>query len=179
MSTETVSGVTSRPLAQDFEQIFREHYQLVYRTACRVTGSPEDAEDVLQTIFLRLLRREVPPDLQKNPKAYLYRAAVNLSLDTVRMRKRHLLAGDAERFRAPESAAGANSDEDIHERLREAITALNPGAAEILILRYVHNYSDADIAKLLGTSRGTIAVSLFRSRGRLKKLIRASLGEES
>src|SRR5206468_9086079 len=108
---------------------------------------------------------------------YLYRAAVNLSLDTVRMRKRHLLAGDAERFRAPESAAGANSDEDIHERLREAITALNPGAAEILILRYVHNYSDADIAKLLGTSRGTIAVSLFRSRGRLKKLIRASLGE--
>ena len=67
MSTETVSGVTSRPLAQDFEQIFREHYQLVYRTACRVTGSPEDAEDVLQTIFLRLLRREVPPDLQNNP----------------------------------------------------------------------------------------------------------------
>ena len=175
MSTETVSGVTSRPLAQDFEQIFREHYQLVYRTACRVTGSPEDAEDVLQTIFLRLLRREVPPDLQKNPKAYLYRAAVNL-LEGDADDECH---GDAERFRAPESAAGANSDEDIHERLREAITALNPGAAEILILRYVHNYSDADIAKLLGTSRGTIAVSLFRSRGRLKKLIRASLGEES
>src|SRR5437867_12549730 len=102
MSTVTASGVTGRPLAQEFEQLFREHYQLVYRTACRVTGSPEDAEDVLQTIFLRLLRREVPPDLQKNPKAYLYRAAVKLTLATVRMRKRHLLPGDAERLRAPD-----------------------------------------------------------------------------
>jgi DNA-directed RNA polymerase specialized sigma24 family protein len=41
----------------------------------------------------------------------------------------------------------------------------------------VHEYSDAEIAKLLGTSRGTIAVSLYRSRAHLKKLLRASLGE--
>ena len=179
MSTVTASGVTGRPLAQEFEQLFREHYQLIYRTACRVTGSPEDAEDVLQTIFLRLLRRESPPDLKKNPKAYLYRAAVNLSLDTVRMRKRRPLAGDAERLPAVECADASNRDEDIHDRLLEAVADLNPGAAEILILRYVHNYSDAEIAKLLRTSRGTIAVSLFRSRARLKKLIRASLGEKT
>ena len=73
----------SEPIAQDsqeLEMLFREHYALVYRTACVVTGSPEDAEDVLQTIFLRLLRRAVPPDFHKNTKGYFYRAAVNLSL---------------------------------------------------------------------------------------------------
>ena len=85
-------------MAQELEQIFREHYQLVYRTAYRVTGSAEDAEDVLQTIFLRLLRREFPPDLKKNPKAYLYRAAVNSSLDTIRSRQRRALTDVAEQL---------------------------------------------------------------------------------
>jgi RNA polymerase sigma-70 factor (ECF subfamily) len=85
----TVSDLASEPLAQDLENIFREHYQLVYRTAYSVTGSTEDAEDVLQTLFLRLLGRGFPPDLRKNPKGYLYRAAFNLSLNTVRTRKRH------------------------------------------------------------------------------------------
>jgi RNA polymerase sigma-70 factor (ECF subfamily) len=89
---------TRTPLTQEFEDLFREHYQLVYRTACVVTGSPEDAEDVLQTIFLRLLRRAVPLDLHENPKGYFYRAAINLSLNTIRLRSKHVLMGDAEIF---------------------------------------------------------------------------------
>lgn len=173
MSTVTVSSVTGKPLAEEFEEIFREHYQLVYRTAYGVTGSPEDAEDVLQTIFLRLLRREFPPDLKKNPKAYLYRAAVNLSLNTIRSRKRDILTNDTELFESRVYAVDSNSNEETQKRLLEAIAGLNPGAVEVLILRYVHNYSDAEIAKMLGTSRGTIAVSLFRSRARIKKLMRA------
>jgi DNA-directed RNA polymerase specialized sigma24 family protein len=49
---------------------------------------------------------------------------------------------------------------------------------EMLILRYEHNYSDAEIGKLLGKSRGVIAVTLYRARARLKKLVRASSGEK-
>src|ERR1051325_3308861 len=108
MSTAPAFDVTSRPLAEDFERLFREHSGLIYRTARRVTGSPDDAEDVLQTIFLRLLRREIPPDLQKNPKGYLYRAAVNLSLDVVRSRQRHVLTHDPECFQF--LAAAVSSD---------------------------------------------------------------------
>jgi RNA polymerase sigma-70 factor (ECF subfamily) len=68
-----------------------------------VTGSAEDAEDVLQTVFLRLLRR-LPPDLQKNPKAYLYRAAVNQSLDLIRRRRREEPIANSERLEAPPSS---------------------------------------------------------------------------
>src|SRR5262249_50379933 len=87
MSTATVARASGEMLARDFEDIFREHYQLVYRSAYSVTGSHQDAEDVLQTIFLRLIKRKYPPDLLKNPKAYLYRAAVNLALNTIRSRQ--------------------------------------------------------------------------------------------
>ena len=90
MSTVKVSDVIVEALEQEFEEVFREHYQMTYRTAYGVTGNPEDAEDIVQTIFLRLLRREFPPDLKKNPTAYLYRAAVNLSLNTIQAKKRHV-----------------------------------------------------------------------------------------
>jgi RNA polymerase sigma-70 factor (ECF subfamily) len=161
-------------LEQELEAIFRDHYQTVYRTAYGVLGSAPDAEDVAQTIFLRLLYRARPGDLTANPGAYLYRAAVNESLNLIRARKRQILTGKAERFETPAAAPAEESAEDIHRRLYQAVAELSRGAAEILILRYVHNCSDAEIAKRLGTSRGTIAVSLYRSRARLRKSMGAS-----
>lgn len=176
MSTVTLSGRTSGLLDQEVDRLFREHYSLVFRTAYGVTGSPEDAEDIVQTIFLRILRREFPPECVRNPRAYLYRAAVNLSLNTVRLRRRHVLTGEVEHFEA--AASGPSPDEERHKRLYEAIAELDPEESEILILRYVHEYSNGEIAKLLGKSRGTVAVRLFRSRARLKQLIRASHTEK-
>jgi RNA polymerase sigma-70 factor (ECF subfamily) len=179
MSSDLASAdVTVATLSQEFDQIFREHHQFVYRTAYGITGSSEDADDVLQTIFLRLLRREFPPDLKKNPKAYLYRAAVNVSLNALRLRQRNVLTGNAESL---EAAADTETDslERLHKRLYDAIAELDADAAQMIVLRYVHNYSDADIAKLLGKTRGVIAVRLFRSRARLKKFIRALEEKES
>jgi RNA polymerase sigma-70 factor, ECF subfamily len=179
MSSVTVHQVTTKLLPEQFEQLFRDNSKLVYRTAYRVTRNAEDAEDVLQTIFVRLLGRQFPPDLQKNPRAYLYRAAVNLSLDTIQLRKHQVLVPMVEPAKGIPSPADSITEEVLHQRLHEAISKLRPAAAEILILRYMHNLSDAAIAKLLGKSRGVIAVSLFRSRARLKKLMRHSLGETS
>jgi RNA polymerase sigma factor (sigma-70 family) len=167
-----VSDVIAEALDQRFEALFEEHYAMVYRTAYGVIGSAQDAEDVAQTIFLRLLRRRFPPELLRNPAGYLYRAAVNASLNTIKQKKRHVLTDDSERFEKHTPAPRTDSAEDVHRRLYEAVAELTAESAQILILRYVHDYSDAEIAKLLGTSRGTIAVSLYRSRGRLKKLMR-------
>jgi len=174
MSTVNVTDVIGEALEQEFEEIFQANYHMAYRTAYGVIGNSQDAEDVAQTIFLRLLRRKLPPELKKNPRAYIYRAAVNQSLNTIQKKKRHVLTDNAERFEAPRPVAASESPEEIHRRLYEAVAELSPSAAHILILRYVHNYSDAEIAKLLGTSRGTIAVSLYRSRARLRKLMCAS-----
>jgi RNA polymerase sigma factor (sigma-70 family) len=98
MSAVTAAKVTSQLTDAEFDQLFRDHYQLVYRTAFSVTRSAEDAEDVLQTVFLRLVRRRFPPGLKKNPKAYLYRAAFNRAVDIVRARPRDIPPADAERL---------------------------------------------------------------------------------
>jgi RNA polymerase sigma factor (sigma-70 family) len=179
MSTVNVSDVIVEGLEQELEAIFREHYRMVYRTAYGVIANAEDAEDIAQTIFVRLLKRGLPPDFRKNPKAYLYRAAVNESLNHIKARKKVVIAGDVDEVEARSTAETATSAEEIHRLLYEAVAKLNPSTAQILILRYVHKYSDAEIARLLGTSRGTIAVALYRARTRLRKWIGASLGDPS
>jgi RNA polymerase sigma-70 factor (ECF subfamily) len=164
---------TTHNAAQELEQIFREHYQFVYRTALSVTGSESDAEDILQSIFATLLRREIQPALRANPKAYLYRAAFNQSLNLIRSRKRHPIT-DADVLETVGATPTYGAEEELEQQLYEAIQRLNEGAAQIVILRYVHNCSIAEIAKSLGTTQSTVAVSLFRSRARLKKLITAA-----
>jgi RNA polymerase sigma-70 factor (ECF subfamily) len=173
MSTVTLSNVNHRQLADELDRIFREHHQLVYRTALGVTGSREDAQDIVQTIFLRLLRREFPPDLKSNPKAYLYRSAVNASLNLIRTRRRHVPMEDSKGPDAMAVSSEYEAAEELHRRLYAAIAELSSEVAHILVLRYVHSYSIAEIARLLGKSRGVVAVQLFRTRARLKRLISA------
>src|SRR5262245_34424497 len=129
MSTVTVFHVANEPLTQDFAEIFRQHYLLVYRTAYSVTGNPHDAEDVLQNVFLWLLRRGLPSDL-KDTKAYLYRAAVNASLNVVKSRQREILTEDTEYAAAGMACEAAG----IQGQLVDAIAQLNSRWVEMLIL---------------------------------------------
>jgi RNA polymerase sigma factor (sigma-70 family) len=73
---------------EDLGVLFRSHYKGIFRVAYRITGSHSDAEDVLQTIFVRLAPDWSRRDLSPNPRAYLYRAAMNASLDLLRGRTR-------------------------------------------------------------------------------------------
>ena len=150
MSITTVRSATGGVLTQDFEEIFREHSQLVYRTAYTVTGSRQDAEDVPQTIFLRLLQRNLPADFYRNPKGYLYRAAVNVALVTLRTRNRRRIDEGFEDLESIAQPVVSSPDLERKTRLSRAVVGLHPKAVEMLILRYEHDYSDAEIAKMLG-----------------------------
>lgn len=163
------------------EAVFREHGADVIRAAYRVTGSMSDAEDVLQTVFLRLAGREEPVELGDTAGAYLRRAAVNAALDVVRGRKRrHALPLDSEG--APEPAdAGADperrrSGRETGVRLRAALSVLNPKAARVFALRYFEGMGNKEIARLLSMSQTAVAVTLHRSRGRLREELGSPVG---
>lgn len=161
------------PGAARLEELWREHADRVFFAAQRVTGSPADAEDVLQTVFLRLLRRDEPLDHRAG--AFLRRAAVNGALDVVRRRHR---AGwvplDASPARTdavdglpdPERAQELR---ELRDHLRLALARLSPRAAEIFALRYFEGLQNREIAELLEVSSGVVAVLLHRTRARLRK----------
>ena len=95
--TETMENLTDlRPAAgeaaPEITALYETHYADVYRAALRITGNPADAEDVLQTVFLRILgtsaRGEELPAI-RNPEAWLRRAACNAAIDILRRRTAH------------------------------------------------------------------------------------------
>lgn len=156
------------------DALFREHGPLVFRTAYRVTGRAADAEDVLQTVFLRLAGRPDPGSLGSEPRAYLHRAAVNGALDLVRSRvsaagtvalEDH--GGDVEaRGGLPDAAAEAR---ELRTRLRRALARLAPRVAEVFVLRALEGIPNRQIARLLGSSPAVVAVQYFRARTQLRK----------
>ena len=158
--------------------LFEQHHERVFRVARRITGSAEDAEDVLQTVFLRIMRREEPALRPDDAANYLHRAATNAALDLLRRRKaaRSEPIGDEERFRDHEPGPDiAQEGAEIRDRVRAALAALNPRAAEIFVMRYFDGYGNREIARLLNTSWSTIAVTLHRTRAKLQKDLKGDL----
>ena len=176
------SAESSRPNSatsnlEDLAALFRDHYKGIFRVAYRITGSQSDAEDVLQTIFVRLTRGWTKRDLSPNPRAFLYRAAINASLDLVRLRKRaNAVSLDVVDFDQSTNAsvptpADALADLELRELIREAVAKLEGRAATAFALRYFEGYDNGQIAEVLGTSQMVVAVTLHRARTRLRKEI--------
>jgi RNA polymerase sigma factor (sigma-70 family) len=167
------SGVRSAYVEQNLlervslERVFLEHKERVFRAAYRVTGSVSDSEDVVQSVFLKLARRElgeVGDDIQ-NIGGYLHRAAVNAALDLVRMRR------DAQNM--PLEDAEVSRPLELRRWLRQAMPKLGTRSAEMFLLRYIEGRDNSEIARALKTSRATVAVTLHRTRSLLKKDFRA------
>jgi RNA polymerase sigma-70 factor, ECF subfamily len=166
------------------ETLFREHHGAVYRAAYRITGNAMDAEDVLQTVFTRLLRREEQPDLSESAGSYLHRAAVNAALDLMRRRKRSRKVdldevGESLVDTADPGPERLRGSRELKTRLREAMSQLSPRQAEIFTLRYLEGLGNLEIARLLGASQTSIAVLLHRARHRLQKELGSLEGELS
>ena len=167
VNTETVG---------ELETLFQAHHGRVFRTAHRITGSAADAEDVLQTVFLRLIKGQEDYDLSRNPEAYLSRAAINASLDLLRSRTRSKVVALndvhtdtlASGFRNPEVA---HADRELQTLVREAVGRLGKTAGEMFVLRYYEGFDNKEIAALLNTSPLVVGVVLHRARTKLRKEI--------
>src|SRR5215831_8483952 len=157
-------------LPRGLEQIFLEHKDHIFRAAYRVTGNAGDAEDVLQTVFLRLARQERFPEIANLP-AYLHRSAVNASLDLLRRRKdgRMVSLDDEDSQVEAVSVNTVQPSTEIRDWLRRALAQINPRWAEMFVLRFIEDYSNREIAGIMHTSPAVVAVVLHRTRALLKK----------
>jgi len=137
----------------------------VFRTAYRITGNVADAEDVLQNVFLKLLRREATAEEIRKPESYLRRAAVNASLDLVRART---ATGELEPERLRTSGSCTDLGE-LRDSLRQALSKLPPRSAEMFALRFFEGHSNPEIARMLGVSQLAVAVTVHRARRKLQQ----------
>ena len=160
-------------LRSRLDGLFQRYHKQVFLAAHRVTGNPMDAEDALQTVFMRLLRRTDGQELSDDLGSYLHRAAVNAALDIVRHKRSANTSplDDDAPIEADPAGGGAErrvADREVRERVRAAVAKLSPNTAEVFALRYFEGYGNHEIAEMLGTTRSTVGVMLHRARHRIK-----------
>lgn len=160
-------------IPDELDRAFRAHHGLVFRTAYRITGNASDAEDVLQTVFLRLLHRERAEPVQ-NEEGYLRRAAINAALDVLRLRQSDR---SVELVDLPDE--GHRGSADLRRALAEALGKLEPRSAEVFTLRFLEGFTNPEIARMLSISQVLVAVIVHRTRRQLQKQLGAYLGERS
>ena len=166
-------ATTDAPPSESLATLYEQHSQRVLGAAFRVTGSRQDAEDVLQTVFLRLTRRWGEIEVTDSVGSYLQRAAVNGSLDLLRSRRRAgSIPMDDMARELPDaddvSAERAVYSGEFRRDLREALLEVPDKSARVFVLRYFEDLSNQEIASMLGMRRVAVAVTLHRTRKRLQ-----------
>jgi RNA polymerase sigma-70 factor (ECF subfamily) len=154
-----------------FAELYERHYEAVFRAALRVTGNPADAEDVLQTVFMRVLARGGEVEDVALPAAYFRRAAVNAAVDVLRRREhRAESAYDEEAPPRPTEASQRAVQPAVllKERLRRAIAALDTDDASLFLLRHVEGLTIDELAGMFEIEKNNVAVRLHRIRRRLQ-----------
>ena len=146
-----------------FAELYERHYEMVFRAAHRITGNAADAEDVLQTVFMRALSRTAEVEELAQPAAYFRRAAVNAAVDVLRRREVHAESAIGDR---PLRAVQPPSL--LKEQLRRAIAALDHGDASLFLLRHVEGLSIDELAGMFDIEKNNVAVRLHRIRQRLQ-----------
>ena len=161
-----------------FEKLVAAYEKNVYNLALRMTGSPEDAEDMAQEAFIKAYSSL--PSFRGDSKfsVWLYRIVSNVCLDHLRKKSRRGAVslsvedddGEDVQLDLPDTS---QSPEELLEKkmTREAVqrglAALPPDARQILLLREIQGLSYEEIGRVLELDPGTVKSRIFRARKRL------------
>ncbi|NOY28970.1 MAG: RNA polymerase sigma factor [Planctomycetes bacterium] len=154
------------PLAQ--RRLYEASHQNVYRLVVRMVGV-QDAADVTQQVFLQTFRKIGQFSGRSQFGTWIYRVAVNESLQHLRKSKRSKMQG-LEQEPTDRSPSG-NENVDDKELLEQALAQLEPGLRSTFLLREVEGFSYGDIAGALEIPEGTVGSRLNRARRELKQYL--------
>lgn len=166
----TESSLSSQSPA-DVEALFHGVYPALFRYCHRLTGDGDQADDLAQEAFFRLLDRDVrgPPE---SLKSWLFRVATNLARDRFRTsrtreRRKEVLAGTLESAKDPGPQEELERREKV-ARVREVLEALKPRDREMLLLRQ-EGFSYREIAETVGVAPGSVGSLLARALRRFER----------
>jgi len=158
-------------VSEEFEECRKQAFSL----ALRLLNNRDDALEVVQSSIEKGINRANAPALDHPEfKPWLFTVVRNKSIDILRHQKR-VRKVEHEEFH---SSAPVSTEPDknlqqmqLKETLEKAINQLNMQQKEIILLRDYHNFSYADIAKILGIANGSVMSRLHRARMALREIL--------
>ncbi|MFB3902997.1 MAG: RNA polymerase sigma factor [Acidobacteriota bacterium] len=167
-----------------FEVIMRRHNQRLYRTVRAILGSDDEAEDVMQDVYVQAYRNLAQFEGRASLATWLTRITVNQCFSRLRKR-RHFYPIDTEREmkmieRMDDGRPGPEKqmlNREVRHVLELAIEQMPARYRSVLILRDVEGLSTAEAAESLGMSVEAVKVNLHRGRAYLRKALEQKGGE--
>jgi len=162
--------------ADAFEELYRQHARRLFSLVVRMVGSAEDAEDLVQEVFLQAHRKLAGFRGESTLGTWLYRLTMNHCLDHLRGRQAKMsrATGSLDDEDAIEPMAPAPMVPQAISRLdlERAIDALPPGSRAAFLLHDVEGFEHREIADILGISEGTSKSQVHKARLKLRTLLR-------
>ena len=152
-----------------FLELFDEHHSVLFRFACRMTGSVTDAEDIVQECFLALLRPDCSYDSRRAPlRTYLFGVVRNQCLHA--WRRKTAVACELQATPSPERQFLRTELEQV---IAHAVRQLPETQREVLLLAHYEETPLVEIAQLLELEFTTVKSRLQRARAQLKETLAA------
>jgi RNA polymerase sigma-70 factor (ECF subfamily) len=158
-----------------FAALVIKYRQTVYRVARRMTGNHEDASDVVQDVFVRVLRALPSFSGSASVRTWLYRIAVNASLDHLARKAHSPVSLPVVPDRPAPLTDTPGEVVERRERGRQiasAIDALPPRQRAAVVLRLFLDLPYAEIAQVMGCSEGTVKATMFAAMRKLRERLR-------
>lgn len=152
-----------------FRVLVERHGRSIYRLAYRMTGRPEDAEDVVQETFVRAYRQLSRFEARSNFATWLYRIGFNCAIDYMRARPHRESAESHETLERLTPGSEAPSIDDlvyageIGARVQEALNALSTQERAAFLMRHYHGCSIEEICNALDLKTNAAKHSIFRA----------------
>ncbi len=161
-----------------FETLYREQAPRIFSLACRMAGSTEDGEDLLQEIFLQAHRKLGGFKGESAIGTWLYRLALNHCLDYVRSRQVKMRKVTDTLDATGSFEPLARHDTPIARLdLDRALERLPDGCREAFVLHDVEGYDHKEVGRMLGIAEGTSKSQVFKARLKLRGFLRTKNDE--
>lgn len=152
-------------------ELYRQHHARALAIARRIVGDADDAEDVVQDVFVRLAMRPSSYDGRSACSTWLHRVLVNSSINWLRARRRReRLRHEPQEPLSPEEGAAG---EELQRHFSSALDEVNELQRRVLWLREVRGFSYPEIAAMLRIPEGTVKSALHRGRLRTQAVLEA------
>jgi len=156
-----------------FATLVTRYQRPIYNAAYRVLGNAEDAGEVAQSVFLRIVERLDDYDSQYRFFSWIYRIAINEAIDLLRRNRREEPLDDGIEV-ADTASAGPEQryqDRELSERIQRALMSMKVEDRVVLTLRHFSEMSYRDIAEVLGAEEKTVKSRLFEARQRMGEML--------
>jgi len=161
--TDAFTGQSDETGSVGFDESFADLYKIAYRVAYRILGNRAEAEDVAQDTLSKAYSRWWR--LRNDPERWVSRASANRAIDLWRKRRTQELS--------PADLQRAQDGEPVLERLAlvDALSRLSRRQREVVVLRYLAGYPEADVAEILDCSVGSVKTHASRGLSNLRSTL--------